>query len=277
MPMINPSKAYLGAMLVQDGECPYFADRRPTRIAISAPGHLDSEDFNETLEIGMRRSGILVYRPLCQACRKCLPLRIEVDTFTPTRSQVRVLKRCDPLFCSEWERPTLTQEKVELYRRYQALKHNEIMTQREAIKVYQQFLVDTCVDTMELRWRTRQGKLVGVGILDIAKTALSSVYFYWDPDFADFSLGTFSVLKEIHLAKSLGLTHYYLGYYVPGSAAMEYKAQFGPAEIWNGERFEALVTKDVSDPAAFAQLSLVEKGCMDADATRFDLTKTFEI
>lgn len=272
MPMANHFTAFLpptdmpflGTMIVQESACPYFADRRPTKTAIAAPRNLSDQEFTRTLLSGMRRSGTLVYRPLCDNCRKCIPLRVDPDQFQPTRSQMRVLKRCDPVFNSEFDAVSLTEEKVELYRRYQSVKHGEDLGPSEAAEIYERFLIETCVTTRELRWRTKQGKLVGVGVLDLTADALSSVYFFWDPDFASFGLGTFSVLKEIALAKSLGLKHYYLGYFVPGSSAMEYKAHFGPAQVWNGESFVPLEVKE---------LDALEKNIVVQDDHRFDLVE----
>lgn len=257
---------HLGLMLLQEGECPYLSDRRPTLTAICAPQDLSEAQMSETLAIGMRRSGALLYRPICEGCRKCFALRIKVSDFVWTHSQKRVLKRCNPLFVSEFERASLTYEKVSLYQRYQQEKHGETMTSEEAALAYENFLVQSCTETFELRWRTKEGRLVGVGVLDVSDTALSSVYFYWDLAYAHFSLGTFSVLKEIELARKLGLEHYYLGYYVPGSPPMAYKAQFGPCEIFNGSAFE---------PLDLTQLDRLEASNTLADAERFDLATRF--
>jgi arginine-tRNA-protein transferase len=204
-------------------------------------------------------------------------MRIKISDFVLTPSQQRVMKRCEGLFSPEIADACLSEEKVELYRRYQLIKHLESLTENMAIEAYQRFLVESCTQTKEMRWRTREGKLVGVGILDITPTALSSVYFYWDPDFADFSLGTYSVIKEIAWAQSLALSYYYLGYFVPGSASMEYKSHFGPAEIWNGREWERLRSKSPQDPQTYEQLRLMEEGNFEGDRERFDLSKAFQL
>jgi arginyl-tRNA--protein-N-Asp/Glu arginylyltransferase len=284
LPMTNHFKAlapsqsmpFLGTMLVQESECSYFEDQRPTTIVVCAPASVNASQFDQALKNGMRRSGALLYRPLCHNCRKCLPIRIPVDSFELTKSQERVLKRCDPLFKSTLAKSAATDEKIDLYQRYQASKHNEQLSVEGAREVYERFLVESCVETRELSWRTKEGKLVGVGILDITESGLSSVYFYWDPDFASFGLGTFSVLKEIELTKSLGLPYYYLGYYVPGSPSMDYKIHFGPSEIWNGSGFERLVSKDFRDPKTFDQINELEAKCVVADEKQFDLLKSYD-
>jgi len=267
---------FLGTMLIQESECPYFDDRRPTKTVICAPDPLDSSLFDQALHNGMRRSGALLYRPLCDNCRKCIPIRIPVNTFELSKSQERVLKRCDPIFKSTLSKSEITDEKIELYLRYQASKHNETLTLAQAREVYERFLVESCAKTHELSWRTQEGKLIGVGILDVADSGLSSVYFYWDPDFASFGLGTFSILKEIELTKSLGLQHYYLGYYVPGSPSMDYKVHFGPSEVWNGSGFEPLISRDFRDSKTFAQITELEAKCVVADEKQFDLSKSYD-
>jgi len=76
-----------------------------------------------------------------------------------------------------------------------------------------------------------KGKLVGVSWLDYLPNSLSSVYFAFEPEEAKRSLGTFSVLKEIEIARMSGREFYYLGFYVPGSPKMSYKGRFKPHEL----------------------------------------------
>ena len=161
-------------------------------------------------------------------------LRVLVDEFQPSRSQRRVLKRWRALGDSvkiEVARPTIDDEKLDLFHRHKrerglAEADDEIMDAAG----YTGWLVRSCLPTVEMRYRI-DDRLVAVGILDLGATASSSVYFYFDPDFAQYSPGTWSALFEIEMAAQWGLDHYYLGYYIPGCDAMNYKARFQPCEM----------------------------------------------
>lgn len=260
----------LGPLVVVDGDCAYFQDGRKSSTAFSLPGHLDGESYQRAMDIGMRRSGNVVYRPVCEGCRKCHPLRVPVESFRPSRSQKRVWKRCHGLFELSVGRPTLDNERLDLYARYQRAQHGEQAQSADPVS-YRRFLVDTVTDTIELAWRDREGRLVGVGVLDVTPLSLSSVYFYWDPDFRAFSLGTYSALVEIDLCRRWKKPYYYLGYLVPGSKTMRYKASFPGAEVWDGAAWTPLSGRDVTDPEVVRVLDEAEVGAMAVDGVRFRL------
>ena len=122
-----------------------------------------------------------------------------------------------------------TDEKFALYERYQLEWHGK--ADGEDRESFESFLYDSPVETVEFCYRDQVGRLVAVGICDVSPTSVSSVYFYHEPAEAKRSLGTFGVLHEIEWARSLGMPFYYLGYWVVGCGAMEYKASFRPCEI----------------------------------------------
>ncbi len=209
--------------------CPYLPGKEATfRFG---NGHLASGHYEELLAWGYRRNGTYVYRPVCGACRECWVLRVPVDTFKMTKSQRRVWNKGGRAFKATVGSCHFSEEKAEVYRRYLAHQHGtEEGTVTE--ERYSTFLVESCLhhETMEVQYRV-EGRLAGVGIVDRLKHSLSTVYFYFDPDFARLSPGTWSALFEIQLARAWGLQHYYLGYYIPGCDAMNYKARFLPCEI----------------------------------------------
>lgn len=260
----------LGPLVVVDGDCAYFRDERSSCTAFSLPGRLSGEDYESAMNIGMRRSGTVVYRPLCEGCRRCQPLRVPVANFRPSRSMKRVRKKCEGLFRIEVTRPVLDQERLDLYRRYQQGQHGD-HAQSADEKSYRRFLIETVTDTIELDWRDQSGKLVGVGILDITPNALSSVYFYWDPDLAKYSLGTFSALVELDLCEEWDKEFYYLGYLVAGSATMSYKADFPAAEVWDGHDWVPLPARGCDDPRVLRVLEDAEVSSMAVDEVRFSM------
>lgn len=263
----------LGPLVVVDGDCAYFGAGesgapRPSRTAFALPGRLKQLDYQQAMSLGMRRSGTLVYRPVCAGCRKCQPFRIDVARFVLSRSQKRVWKRCDGLFSVDVVRPKLDAEHLSLYARYQADQHDKDGQQADE-ESYARFLVDTVADTWELCWRDRDNKLVAVGIVDVVEDGVSTVYFYWDPSLRDLSPGVFSALWEIDLCKRWNKQYYYLGYLVRGSRTMSYKSQFSGGEVWNGAAWVAVPGRDLDDGDVEAVLADAEAGSVVADHAAF--------
>ncbi len=220
--------------------CPYL----PGRLARSEAYWVDQLDgpmYQKLLGRGFRRSGNIVYRPRCRGCRECRQLRVPVAEFYPSRSQRRVWRRNADLRV-EWNPPSPTDEKYELFRRYLDHQHDGSMSRD--YDSFVEFLVDTPMKTYEYNYRL-DGRLVGVSIGDRLPTGLSSVYMYFDPEFRDRSLGTFSILWEIDYCRREALAYYYLGFYVAGSETMSYKAHFAPHEILVGR--DRWVTLRLSD------------------------------
>ncbi|MCP4500162.1 MAG: arginyltransferase [Deltaproteobacteria bacterium] len=262
----------LGPLVVVDGDCAYFRDGRKSCTAFSLPGHLDGLEYQRAMDLGMRRSGTVVYRPLCSDCRKCQPLRIPTDAFQASKSQRRLMKKNEGFFDIEVTRPTLDDERLELYGRYQVAQHGE-HAQSADEKSYRRFLIDTVTDTVELDWRNEDGILIGVGILDVTPDALSSVYFYWDPAYRKSSLGTYSALKELELCKEWGKNFYYLGYLVSGSKTMGYKADFPGAEVWNGQSWTPLGGRGCANENVLKVLNEAEQSAFSEDESHFNLQR----
>lgn len=213
----------------ETSRCPYLAEqtaRLPLRLPMR---RLKPAEFGTRLAAGDRRQGLLLYRPSCPTCAACEPIRLDTQAFTPSRTQRRVLARGDATLQMLIGRPAVTPEKVALYNRHKL--ERGLLTGDGLIDAegYEQFLVETCTDTIELRYMLN-GLLVGLAITDRAGDALSAVYCFYDPGFARLSLGTYSILKQLALCRQWGLRYLYLGLYVAGSSAMAYKARFLPHE-----------------------------------------------
>lgn len=221
----------LRELVVWDGEeaCAYVQGERarlPHRYPLEP---VSAEAFDDLLAAGDRRAGVLLYRPACHPCQACEAIRVPVAIHQPTRSQRRVLRRNEGEIVAEITRPEVTPRHVELFNRH---KEERGLSRREGQATadeYRAFLVDTCVETREVRY-LRDGRIVAVSILDFGARSVSSVYHYFDPDEADRSLGVYSVLKEIQLTRELGLDWYYLGLYVASCRALRYKAGYFPHE-----------------------------------------------
>lgn len=208
--------------------CSYLPGRQ-ARSQVAAPGNLiHSDTYSQLIDQGFRRSGLFTYRPHCDGCKACTPVRINVEQFTPSRTQQRVLKRHKDL------RPLVaelawSEEHYALYTRYQARRHPQGGMDEDSRQQYGEFLLASRVNTRLVEFRDQEGTLLMVSIIDMLEQGLSSVYTFYEPE-ARGSLGTYGILWQINQCRQLGLPWLYLGYWIENSEKMAYKALFKPAE-----------------------------------------------
>jgi arginyl-tRNA--protein-N-Asp/Glu arginylyltransferase len=212
--------------------CPYLPGRTAT-IRAFATDRLDGAAYHGFMDAGFRRSGRMVYQPVCDGCRLCVPIRLAVDRFAPDKSQRRCARRNADLTVTV-DRPTATDEKFALYRRYVTQWHDKPAGNEDDANprgAFESFLYGSPVSTLEFCYRDPAGQLLAVGIADVCDRSFSSVYFYFDPDHRDRGLGTFGAIHEIAWAGRQGIPHYYLGYWVSDCRKMAYKTHFRPYEL----------------------------------------------
>jgi arginine-tRNA-protein transferase len=214
--------------------CPYLPGR-PARNRAFLSGQIPPHLYHDLMDAGFRRSGTFVYQPVCSGCRECRPIRVPVARFAPSKSQRRVLRRNADLVVHVASPPAPSEEKFNLYTRYLRERHDRESTDvPERFDNFVEFLYHSPVQTLEITYRLPDASrtLVGVGICDVcAGRSLSTVYFYFDPQQQRRSLGIFSSLWEIDLARRMGIGYYYLGYHVHGCDAMSYKSNLRPCEL----------------------------------------------
>lgn len=215
-------------VLEDEHPCVYLPGRT-TEMRWFMAGHLGSVVYRDFMNSGFRRSGRIVYQPTCRGCRKCLPIRVDVAHFQPSKSQRRRWRSNQDLRV-EVGPPVVTDQKYDLYRRYQQQWHGAGAND-DTREGFERFLYDSPVESVEFIYRARFDQILAVGICDVSDDFLSSVYFYFDPSHARRGLGAFGALHEIDYCRKRNTPHYYLGYWVEGCSSMEYKATYRPCQV----------------------------------------------
>jgi len=207
------------------------------RSQVATPAFLISAPvYSELVQHGFRRSGTYTYRPRCQDCRACVPLRVPAMQFTANRSQQRAWKQHAHL------ETTLhplhdNAEHYDLYQRYQRVRHPDGGMDNDDPESYQSFLLLSYVDSVLVEFREpfdhaqdKPGVLRMVSLIDVLGDGLSAVYTFYEPDIPRARFGVYNVLWQIELCRKLDLDFVYLGYWIAHSRKMSYKTQYQPAQ-----------------------------------------------
>lgn len=210
--------------------CGYLPDREAVTLFADPHARKNASVYAHLSAQGFRRSGEHLYRPRCPGCHACVPVRVPVREFTPSRCQRRAGRRNADLHV-EMRSAEFRAEHFALYARYLRSRHPGGGMDNPTPVGFIDFLTATWVDTRFIEFRDDEGRLLAVAVADLMEGALSAVYTFFDPDAADRSLGRHAILTEIDYARRLGLDWLYLGYYIPECRKMRYKAEYRPLEF----------------------------------------------
>ncbi|WP_295460442.1 arginyltransferase [uncultured Pseudomonas sp.] len=222
----------------QPHACSYLPNEQATTLFLDPSQPMNGQIYAELSELGFRRSGDHLYRPHCQLCKACVPARIPVARFRPSRKQNRVLKRnldikvtrCDPGF---------TEERYQLYARYISERHADGDMFPPSRGQFSTFLVSNLPYAFFYEMRA-EDRLIGIAVTDVLPNGMSAVYTFYDPSEEKRSLGVFGILWQIAETRRLGLDAVYLGYWIKGCRKMSYKTEYRPIELFVNQRWVAL-------------------------------------
>ncbi len=222
--------------------CPYLEGKTERKLFTALHGG-GANELNDTLSRqGFRRSQNVLYRPCCTACSACLSARIPVARFEASRSQRRVLARNAHLE-RETSSPWATEPQFRLFRHYLDRRHYDGGMADMDIYEFAAMIEETPVRSRVIEYYapTRTGReLIAVCLTDVLSDGLSLVYSFFNPDLTRQSLGTYIILDHLDIARGAGLEYVYLGYWVPGSRKMDYKARFSPLEVYRQGKWSVL-------------------------------------
>ena len=231
--------------------CPYLRDRMERKLFTSLQGDSADRLNNSLSKQGFRRSQNVLYRPSCAECTACLSARIKVADFAPSRSQKRVIKKNADLLRSA-SSPWATEAQYALFRDYLDSRHATGGMADMDLFEFAAMVEETPIRTRLIEYRdihhtTTDDPYEGlraVCLTDVLDDGVSMVYSFFAPERLKNSLGTHLILDHVNIARELNLPYVYLGYWVPGSDKMGYKANFKGVEVFRDGAWETLIDQD---------------------------------
>ena len=218
-----------------DSKCSYLDNLKQTTY-YKIIENCTTKECQDLIERGFRRFGKMYFRPICSTCSECQSIKIDVDNFNFSKSQRRVLKKASHIK-SYIQKPTLTQEHLDLFKKYHLYMNDKKdweYTEATAQSYHSSFVNGHNEFGYEILYYD-DAKLIGVDLIDILEDGVSSIYFYYDTDYMNLSLGKLSLYNQILYAKEAKLKWIYLGYYVKDCPSLSYKSHYKPYLTLQGQ------------------------------------------
>jgi len=219
-------------------DCSYLADRQSRTLFLDPDLDFSLDLYEELSQAGFRRSGKHLFRPDCKTCQACISSRVPIQEFQAKKAQQRIFKKNRDIKISV-QPCVFRQADYDLFERYIAQRHADGEMYPTSEATYTDFLAINNKFSFQLHL-TLNEQLVAVAVTDRLHSGLSALYTFFDPDLDKRSLGVFSILSQIALAKQWGLPYLYLGYWVPGCRKMQYKTQYQPTELLIDGQWQAI-------------------------------------
>jgi arginine-tRNA-protein transferase len=218
--------------------CSYL-DRADAQTLFVDPRRIISSDLYQTLsDSGFRRSGGHLYRPHCSSCSACVPTRVPASSFSPSRSQRRILKRNKDLRV-EVEEAQFSKRYYNLYERYINQRHTDGDMYPASEDQFRSFLLSEWSSSIFVSIYEGE-RLLSVGVTDQLGNGLSAIYTFFEPSETRRSLGVLSVIKQIELCQERELPFLYLGYWIKESVKMNYKTNYRPTQLFVNDHWVGL-------------------------------------
>lgn len=227
--LFNTSTGRLFFFSTEPQSCSYLSDREAVMLFADPNKVVDTDTYGRLIDYGFRRSGDNVYRPHCRNCTACVPVRIPVDEFVPSRSQRRALTRNRDLRIV-MDQTEFHDGHQSLYLAYQRSRHDAGVREKE-VRDQLGFLRSRFIETSFIEYFL-DDQLVMVSVIDSVGQGLSAVYTFFDPDYSGRGLGTFAILNLIEVCRERDLPWLYLGYWIKESPKMNYKTRFRPLHAY---------------------------------------------
>ena len=226
---ITPDVQMIRLFLTEPHTCSYLKDNQATTAFVDPAIDIDPHLYSQLSDMGFRRSGKYVYVPRCEDCNACLPARLVVNDFKPNRQQKKCNRRNKDL--TVWVTTDIDEtEHYPLYERYITERHADGDMYPPSRSQFKDFISDLWRNSRIIEVRLGD-ELLAAGVVDVLDNGLSAVYIYFSCKYPQRSLGTYTILAHIMLAKQMRLPYVYLGYWIKSSPKMAYKSNFRPLEI----------------------------------------------
>ncbi|MFT4712290.1 MAG: arginine-tRNA-protein transferase [Candidatus Azotimanducaceae bacterium] len=211
-------------------ECSYLENKLATTLFADPEAIIGTDLYTALSAVGFRRSGKHIYRPHCQNCSACIPIRVPADLFSKTRKQKRVWRKNQD-FEVKVVPPTYQEEYFSLYEEYIAARHSDGDMYPADPTQFRSFLIEGRSEAVFVEFRC-SGKLIAIAVVDILNDGISAIYTFFDPAESKRSPGTYAVLWIIEETLALGKPYVYLGYWIKDSQKMNYKTDYRPVEMY---------------------------------------------
>ena len=218
-----------------DDKCSYLADKEQS-MHYKVINDCSVDECQDFIERGYRRFGKMYFRPICEGCDECKSIKIDVNNFKFSKSQRRVLKK-GSFIKSYIQRPSMSKQHLELFDKYHNFMKDKKGWEHSGVdaKNYHSSFVDAHHDFGYEVLYYDEDKLIGIDLIDVLENGISSIYFYYDPDYSEYSLGKLSLYNQILYAQNAKKSWIYLGYYVEDCPSLSYKSHYKPYLTLDGK------------------------------------------